>query len=257
MRHSADQLRLLFALSIYDLKCRCGKSVLGIFWAFAGPAATVGIFYLVFQLGLREAPVRGVPYVLWFSAAYLPWTFFSGTLETAGHSLLDYRFLIRKTAVPAHIFPLIRTISALLVHLFLLLAVIAAAGGVSPRFLVPFLYFLFSAVLFSFACARILAVLEVCLEDLASLLPVCLQLLFWTSPVLWDDSAMRDPGIRRILVFNPVRYLLKGYRCCLLSGRLPAPDRQETVVFWCWTAVFLLFGARLMSRKEAFLADEI
>ena len=102
MKHSAERLRLLFVLSAYDLKCRFGKSVLGIFWAFAGPAAAIGIFYLVFQLGLRASPVEGVPYVLWFTAAYLPWIFFSGSLETSGHSLLDYRFLIRKTAVPAH-----------------------------------------------------------------------------------------------------------------------------------------------------------
>ena len=75
--------------------------------------------------------------------------------------------------------------------------------------------------------------------------------------VLWADSAMCDPGIRLILMLNPVRYLLKGYRCCLLSGRLPAPDRKETIIFWCWTAGLLLLGARLMKRKEIFLADEV
>ena len=195
--------------------------------------------------------------MLWFTAAYLPWIFFSGSLETSGHSLLDYRFLIRKTAVPAHIFPLIRTISASLIHLLLLFTVIAVSGGLSPRFFVPLLYYYSSAVLLTFACGRILAVLEACLEDLSSFLPVFLQFLFWTSPVLWDDSAMCDPGIRLILMLNPVRYLLKGYRCCLLSGRLPAPDRKETIIFWCWTAGLLLLGARLMKRKEIFLADEV
>ena len=257
MKHSAERLRLLFVLSAYDLKCRFGKSVLGIFWAFAGPAAAIGIFYLVFQLGLRASPVEGVPYVLWFTAAYLPWIFFSGSLETSGHSLLDYRFLIRKTAVPAHIFPLIRTISASLIHLLLLFTVIAVSGGLSPRFFVPLLYYYSSAVLLPCDCGRNLAVLEACLEDLSSFLPVFLQFLFWTSPVLWADSAMCDPGIRLILMLNPVRYLLKGYRCCLLSGRLPAPDRKETIIFWCWTAGLLLLGARLMKRKEIFLADEV
>ena len=68
---------LIWNLSKNDFKTKYAGSYLGIFWAFVQPVVTVLIYWFVFQVGFKSAPVKEVPFILWLVAGIVPWFFFS------------------------------------------------------------------------------------------------------------------------------------------------------------------------------------
>lgn len=68
--------KLIYSLSLDDFKVKYAGSYFGIVWAFIKPIVTILVFWFVFQVGFRNAPVSNVPYILWLIPAVIPWFFF-------------------------------------------------------------------------------------------------------------------------------------------------------------------------------------
>ncbi|MBU4418508.1 MAG: ABC transporter permease, partial [Candidatus Omnitrophica bacterium] len=96
---------LIGELVLKDLKLRYGRPVLGPFWAFLSPLATVFIFYLVFSVFLK-AKTEESPYVLYLMAAIFPWRFFNDSLVCSTTCLVDNKNLIRESNFPYYFLPL-------------------------------------------------------------------------------------------------------------------------------------------------------
>ena len=56
---------MLLSLAKNDFKAKYAGSALGAVWAFISPVITILIYWFVFQVAFRSAPVGNVPYVLW------------------------------------------------------------------------------------------------------------------------------------------------------------------------------------------------
>ena len=42
-------------------------------------------------------------------------------------------------------------------------------------------------------------------------------LVFWMSGILWDVDAISIVWVKKILLFNPIAYLIDGYRNCFIN----------------------------------------
>ena len=113
-----EQLHTLIQLSRNDIKAKYANSLLGIVWAFAMPLVTILVFWYVFHLGFKNLPVGNAPYILWFSAAYVPWIFFVDLTTFGCNSLVEYSFLVKKIKFNIQYIPIVKTLSALFVHVF-------------------------------------------------------------------------------------------------------------------------------------------
>lgn len=71
--------RLIGKLAYNDFKTKYVGSYLGILWAFVQPLITVLVYYCVFGIGLKSAPVNNVPFLLYLVSGLVPW-FSSPTL---------------------------------------------------------------------------------------------------------------------------------------------------------------------------------
>ena len=65
-------MNTILQLAKNDIRSRYSNSLLGIVWAFVMPLVTILVFWYVFQRGFKNLPVGDAPYILWFSAAYIP-----------------------------------------------------------------------------------------------------------------------------------------------------------------------------------------
>jgi len=68
---------LIFSLAKNDFKSKYTGSYFGIIWAFVQPISTILVFWFVFEIGFRSAPMQDVPFALWLSCGLVPWFFFS------------------------------------------------------------------------------------------------------------------------------------------------------------------------------------
>jgi len=110
--------KLIFSLAKNDFKTKYAGSYLGIIWAFIQPIITVLIYWFVFQVGFKSAPMKDFPFVLWLIAGIIPWFFFQESLMNATNSLLEYSYLVKKVVFKVSVLPLVKIISALFVHIF-------------------------------------------------------------------------------------------------------------------------------------------
>ncbi len=249
-------MQLLFLIQ-NDLRSRFAGSRVGVLWALASPAVTIGIYWFVYTVALGGGQTEGVPYLQFLVTGILPWFFFAEGLNGAASCFPDYKFLVCKIRFRAEQLPLIRVGSAFCVHLgVLFLGVLALAlWGVSPRWgQLWVLFWMAGGFLLVLALGRIFAIWYACVRDVGYALQVAIQLGFWLTPVFWSRQVLPDT-LAKICLWNPAAVLVEGYRQALLFGTLP--EFPGILIFWIEVLVFLGISALLMKKVRPVLADKL
>ena len=110
--------KLLWQMTKRDFRQRYLGSYLGILWAFIQPAITVLIFWFVFQVGFKAMPVENFPFILWLVCGMFPWFFISESILSATNSVIESSFLVKKIVFRVELLPIVKIMSALVVHIF-------------------------------------------------------------------------------------------------------------------------------------------
>lgn len=248
--------KMLWSLAKNDFKARFASSMLGIIWAYVQPLATILVFWFVFQVGLRSADVGSLPYIVWFTPAFLIWTFFQDTLSSMTNSIREYSYLVRKVNFCTSLIPFVKLLSGCFVHIafigfiFLLNAIYGLPFTVNN--LQVFYYFACTIALLiglGFICATITPFVG----DVPNIVGVLLQILFWATPIVWNQSIL-SPEVEKIMRFNPMYYICTGYRESFQTDSY-FWERPETMWFWCAVIVFILCGAHLFQKMNKDFAD--
>ncbi len=255
-----NKIRMLLQLSRNDIKARYANSIFGILWAFAMPFVTILVFWFVFQLGFKNLPVGDAPYILWFSAAYIPWIFFVDVTTTGCNSLVEYSFLVKKIKFNIEYIPFVKLISALFVHVFfiafLFLMLLIYSYGFS-LYNLQILYYLICTCFLEIGLTWLLSAVNVFFKDLNSIYNIVIQIGFWVSPILWNEDSMANEMVKAILTLNPMHYIVNGYRDSLLFYHGFWENIPETISFWLITLVLFMIGRIVFQKLKPFFADEV
>ena len=112
---------LILQLTIRDFKSRYLGSYLGLLWAFIQPVITILIFWFVFEVGFKSAPVGDSPFILWLMTGIIPWFFISESLASGTGSVVENSYLVKKIVFRVSMLPVVKLLSALVVHVFFVL----------------------------------------------------------------------------------------------------------------------------------------
>src|SRR3990172_5142506 len=69
-----------------DLKVRYKQTVLGVLWVVLQPLTSAGIFTIIFDR-VVQMPTQGLPPMLFYMAALIPWSCFANGLSQAAGSM--------------------------------------------------------------------------------------------------------------------------------------------------------------------------
>jgi ABC-type polysaccharide/polyol phosphate export permease len=248
---------LILALAVRDLQSRYVGTLGGILWTFAHPLAVITIFYFVFAVGFKSQGPEGTPFMLWFVCGLVPWFFFNETLLAATDSITRHAHLIKKTVFPSEILPLVNITAGLVPHTIFLLIVV----GLLAWFQVPFkaerllvVYFLLCTCLLLVGLSWLLSAIQVFYRDVSHALSIVLNLLFWTTPIVWSPEMIPE-GYRGLLFCNPMYYIIEGYRGLLVFNETVWPSAGHTAYFWCVVTAAFMAGAYVFNRLKPEFAD--
>lgn len=235
-----------------DLDARYRASALGFFWSLLNPLLLLAVYAVVFTYIFSPRFPGADPYPLFLFSGLLPWLFFSGAVLDGSITLVDNGPLMAKVMCPPEIFPAVTIVSHLVHHLLalpvLLLAMVVSAAfglhpfpwtfGALPLALLPW-------VLTTGGAVMAISVLSVHYRDLRDLLSHLLNLLFFSSPIIYSLEGLQVPALlHRILLLNPLASLVTIYRDTVFSGVVSPPRVWLTayvvglVSWWLGTLIF-------------------
>lgn len=251
--------KILWDIAVRDFKNGFLSSYLGLLWSFLQPLVTIMVLWFVFQVGFKAPPASGnIPFILWLSAGMIPWFFFSDALNKSTNSLVEYSYLIKKVVFKIKFLPLIKIVSALFIHLILvvIIAVFMCCYGFYPNFYwLQLFYFLFCFIVLILGLSWITASLNVFARDVSQIINVLLQIGFWATPIFWDPKIMSQK-MQLIFKLNPVFYIIEGYRESLLYRvDFWTAHWQWTIYFWIFTIVIFLLGGIIFKKTKPYFAN--
>lgn len=264
LKDVAGNLTLIKELSKNDLKKRFADSYFGIIWAFVSPIVSICVYWFIFTVGLRGASneVNGYPFVLWLISGIIPWFLFSDIITSGTNVLLEYAYLVKKIVFNISILPVIKIVTATVIHLILLLftlLIFAGAGYFPDVYMLQIPYYIVALWVFSTAVVLLTSAVTPFFRDLGQMVNIFMQVFIWITPIMWQDAQAADshPILIGILRLNPMYYIVKGYRDAMIHHVWFWEDMGMTVYFWVVTIVLFILGSSVFVRLKPHFSDVI
>lgn len=248
---------LIISLASNDLKLKYAGSALGIVWAFVQPVLTTLIYWFVFQLGFKSQPVENFPFILWLISGLTPWFYFGETVQSGTASISEYTYLVKKVLFNVNILPVIKTSATFLVHIIFVLfvGVIFVFYGVGLSiYALQLAYYAIAMLILATGLVYLLSALQVFLKDTVQIVSTVMQLVFWSVPIVWDISQVPS-WIQSVLKWNPLFYIVEGYRDALINHVWFWEKLPQTLSFWAVAMVSYFVGVQVFKRLTPHFAD--
>jgi lipopolysaccharide transport system permease protein/teichoic acid transport system permease protein len=251
---------LIVQLTYREFRARHLGSGLGLIWSFVHPGVMMTIYYLVFNYALHPDPINKAPFLVWLLAGMIPWFVISDMIAGGASSITDNRFLVKKVVFRTSLLPIVRLLSNLPVHLFLILVItgIFWSYGYRPTwFSLQLLYYLFALLMLALGWSLLMSAIVPFLKDVGQIVQVILQAGFWATPLIWNLGMLgKGWTVKSVIAhLNPICYIVEGYRDSMVYH---IPFWEHPVIgayYWALTLSMLIGGALVFSRLRSHFAD--
>ena len=253
---------LIWNFAQRDLKSRFKGTAIGWAWSLLLPVASLGIYTIVAHYIFRANPARfgnGTKgnFAVWLFVGLTAWGFFANSVNTAISALLGTGTLLQKIYFPSFAPVLGAVIGVIIqsaIEVGLVLAVLLGFANVGLTWLLlPVWVTLYVA--FTAGAAIVFAIANIYFRDLAHIISVFLQLLFYATPILYQDNLIKNHTLHRLIMANPLSEFVLLFRD-LAYGLTPG-----RAAIWlgalAWTAVALGLGVLVYRRFGRDLAERL
>ena len=254
---------LLVLLVKRDLLAVYKQTILGPLWQVVQPVLTSVMFAVIFGFMARMSP-EGMPPVLFYMAAVVPWTFFANVIQRTSQTLIWNATLMSRVYFPRLLAPMATTLSTMVSFVIQMCSFVVIALGYrffqgyqwapGPEVLLV-LPIIVLMTLLAFSVGILVAALTTKYRDLTFLLTFGIQLLMFMSPVIFPLSMVEAGStLRTVIELNPMTAVLEGFRAVLLG----TPMEWNTLLYsGTVTAIFLVIGLAMFQRVQRSFADVI
>ncbi|MCX6319487.1 MAG: ABC transporter permease [Bacteroidetes bacterium] len=250
------QYRELFYFFTWrDIKIKYKQTWLGIGWALVQPLAMMVIFTFLFA---RTWHIDSTPlkYPVFVMAGLICWNLFNQSVSQAGESMLRHAGIISKVYFPRLIIPGSVVLAALFDFLmaFIIFIVLCLFFGQA----LPLVFWLYLPVaiillvLAALGAGTLLATLTIRYRDFRYIAPFLLQVIFFTSQIIYPLQAINDIRIQYVLALNPLNGVIELFRGSLGGNQ---PDLTIAGISFAAALLSLITGLYIFKKTESRFAD--
>ncbi|KAF1304804.1 MULTISPECIES: ABC transporter permease [Enterococcus] len=262
IKEQFQHLGMISRMSRYEDKATYQSHYLGLAWQILNPAIQVGIYYLVFGVGVnRNREISGVPFIVWMLIGITAWFYMNSSVLGASNSIHRQVGMVAKMKFPVSILPTINIISNLTSYAPMTVIVVGSllvSDTMPTLYWLQYFYYFFCMLVFMFAFGLLNATITVLIRDYHILLQSILRLLFYVSGPIWDINNRNLPvALVKILRLNPFYYIIEGFRDSFLSRQWFWEKPNFTLIFWGMVFILLILGSHLHMKFRARFVDYI
>ncbi len=224
-----------------DFVSQYKQTILGPLWMFIQPLLTVLVFSVIFGL-VANIPTGGAPRLLFYLAAFVPWTYFTECFSKNSNTFTGNASIFGKVYFPRLVRPISVTISNLYrfgvqIALFFIVYMVFVINGYSGKPSMNILFFplliLFPAV-YGFSLGLIVSSLTTKYRDLSFVTGVLIQMLMYGSSIVYSIADLNAKYIV-YLKWNPLVWVMEAFRYSLIG-----------VGVWSWGGLLYAFLVMLL-----------
>jgi lipopolysaccharide transport system permease protein len=221
-----ERRRLVWYLTMSEIRNKGANSVLGNVWWFLDPALQLFVYFLLVSVIFQQAQ----PAILLFlGSAILPWKWFSAALASATASVRGREQVMRQIAFPHIVLPA-SSVFASVANFAFALVPLGALYLLYPDRLTPWALAVLPVAavqfLWTVPVVIMLSAVAVFFRDISNFIPHGLRIWFYLSPALFPLEKLQAlgdqyPWFGFFVTINPFTWLFSGYRDALYYGRSP------------------------------------
>lgn len=252
-----DNIVILFRIALYDYKLENKDTYLGRLWSVLTPLIQIGTYWFVFGVGLRSGrDIDGFPYLAWMLCGIIPWFFMSGGITKGANAIYAKVSAFSKMKFCIASAPVSKVVQEMLgiVMMMVILLVCLIGIGIMPSiYWFNLVYYIVYSFVFLIGLSMITSVLTMVARDFYKLLTSLIRLLFYLTPILWDMSSM-PLLFQQIMRYNPIYYMVKGFRNSILYQISFYEELDLLIVMWVLNILLYVGGCVLQSKfKNKFI----
>lgn len=241
-----------------DFIAQFRQKLLGYFWAFLSPFLGIVSFLFLFAIGVLKPGEGDIPYTIYVLVGSTIWGCLPGAMGLVSGGLQAQADLIMRTRIPklalavSSLAGLVYSIGISMVTMLILFLFI----GVTPSWwilLYPLL--VLPMVLLGTAAGLVLSVLGPIARDLVPLATQALSFVMYVTPVIYVQSSIQNPVVKKMIEWNPITYLVDIPRSLVCLGR------AENIETFLWVAigtiVLVTIGLRIFYLLEDLVAERL
>ncbi len=230
--------QLIRSLVAKDLKLKYRGSVLGFLWSLVSPLLMLGVYTLAFKYILD---IRTEGFVFLLLLGILAWNFFVGSLVMSTGAIVDNAGLLKSVLFPRAVLP-ISSVMFNFAQYVLTAAVLIPAMIVVYRvpvtpLIVLYPVFLFLQLVFITGLALALSAAAAHLRDTRHLLDIALQVLFWTTPIVWSFKDHVPDQWKPLALLSPMSPFIITYQRIFYYGIWPGTEATALAVVYALVAL--------------------
>lgn len=247
--------------AIADLRHRYAGTGMGAVWNVLHPLSLIAVYALIFGaigMGRNMPGVSGKwAFTIYLCVGFFPWIAFSDCVMRGAYALSGNAAYLKKLPVPEQVF-VAQTAAAASITLLVSLALfilISIGLGLRPDWhwlLLPVPLILLQAIGFGFGL--IVGTLNVFFTDVAQILSIVLQVLFWLTPIVYLPTQV-PAALAHVLNFMPTTPAIVAVHDLFLSHKFP--DLWTVPAMLAWACGTIACGYWLLSRLRNEIRDVI
>jgi lipopolysaccharide transport system permease protein len=240
--------QLIRSLVAKDLKLKYRGSVLGFLWSLVNPLLMLGVYTLAFTY-IMKVKVEGFVFLLLLGI--LAWNFFVGSLVIATGAIIDSAGLLKSVLFPRAVLPIASVMFnfaqyVLTAGVLIPVMMVVYRVPVTP-FVVLYPLFLLLQLVFIIGLALALSAAAAHLRDTRHLLDIALQVLFWTTPIVYSLAQVPKRFVPLVLL-SPMSSFIVAYQRIFYYGIWPG--RYVTAIAVAYAVGMLALGTAFFLRSD-------
>lgn len=250
------QYRELFYFFTWrDIKVKYKQTYLGILWALLQPLGMMLIFTFIFSKTLK-IETGALPYPVFVLSGLILWGLFNNSVSHAAESMIQNANIIKKIYFPRLIIPC----SSILVALFdflmaLIIFIILCVWFRQPVGWNAVLFFpagIILSMFSAFGLGTFFAALNIKFRDFRYVVPFLLQVLFFSSQVIYPLQSVSPVYLKNILALNPLNGAIELFRAPLTGM---TPDMNVILISSATAILLAAIGLFYFRKTEIYFAD--